>query len=331
MSRKKRILLAHILGSGGKRMLNSRQDVECVEFHNTITPEAFRQLFNQFDYVDGVILGVTPFGAAELDAARGLRVVSRIGVGFDAVDIPCLTEAGVPVMVCANANHRAVAEHTLGFILGLAKRAGELDSLVKQGRWQERYDYLPTEIEGRRLLIVGLGRIGSRVAQLAIALGMDVSAYDPYLDEARWLAGVTRVTSLDEALPEADYVTLHCPKTPETIGMMDAQRLGRMKRGAFLVNTARGGIVDEGALFLLLVEKHLAGAALDVFLPEPPTQQNPLLSLPNVICSPHLSGVSAEAVERMGMMAARNALEVLDGGGDPANAVNPSALALAAH
>jgi D-3-phosphoglycerate dehydrogenase len=325
-TQKKRVLLAHILGQAGKEMLADRDDIECVEFHNTITPEALRELCHQFDEVHAVILGVTPFGEAELEAARGLQVVSRIGVGFDAVDIPCMTRAGVPVMVCANANHRAVAEHTLSFMLGLAKRLGELDSMVKSGRWQERYSCLPTELEGSRVLIVGLGRIGSRVARLCLAFGMQVSAYDPYRDAESFPPGVQRVASLDEALPAADYVTLHCPKTPETLGMFGEARLAQMKPGAFLITTARGGIVDEAALYRALQGKRLGGAALDVFMPEAPPTDNPLFGLPNVLCSPHLSGVSQEAVARMGVIAAHNVLEVLAGNGDPDYAVNPVVL-----
>ena len=190
-------------------------------------------------------------------------------------------------------------------------------------RWHERYRYLPSELRGREVLIVGFGRIGSRVARLCLAFGMRVQVYDPYVaDEALRAAGVSPVADLDAALPCAEFVTLHCPKTVETIGLFNAERLARFRHGAFLINTARGGIVDEKALAEKLSSGHLAGAAVDVFLPEPPTPDNPLLEMSNVICSPHLAGVTKEAVERMAQLAVANALSVFDGEPQIDNAVN---------
>ncbi|WP_085582293.1 MULTISPECIES: hydroxyacid dehydrogenase [unclassified Pseudomonas] len=323
---KKRVLVAHILGDEGKRMLRERDDIEVVEFHNIIEQGRFQALLESFDAVHGVILGLTKFGAAELERARGLQVVSRIGVGFDAVDVPAMTAAGVPVMVCANANHRAVAEHTLGFMLALAKRTEALTGLVRSGDWHQRYDYLPTELEGREVLLIGCGRIGARVAALCLALGMRVKVYDPYLAPQSLPVGAEPVPVLEAGLASADYVSLHCPKTDETVGLLSAQRLALMKPHAYLINTARGGIVDEQALYGLLAEKRIAGAALDVFLPEPPAHLSGLPGLANVICSPHLAGVSREAVSRMAKLAAGNVLDVFDDAPNAANAVNPQVI-----
>lgn len=320
---KKRVLIAHILGAEGKQMLRERDDIDVVEFPNTIEQGQFQALLESFDAVHGVVLGLTRFGTAELQRAPGLQVVSRIGVGFDAVDIPAMTEAAIPVMVCANANHRAVAEHTLGFMLSLAKRTEALSRLVRNGNWHQRYDYLPSELEGREVLLVGCGRIGSRVATLLVALGMRVKVYDPYLAPRQLPHGVEPVALLENGLARADYVSLHCPKTAETVGLLSAERLALMKPQAYVINTARGGIVDEQALYQALVEKHIAGAALDVFLPEPPPHGNGLPSLDNVICSPHLAGVSREAVSRMAKLAAGNVLDVFDAQPNHENAVNP--------
>ncbi|WP_042300725.1 hydroxyacid dehydrogenase [Paraburkholderia kururiensis] len=323
---KKRLLVAHILGQTGKDMLAARKDIEIIEFSNTLEQNAFRALLAAQPAVHGVILGLTGFGRTELEAASDLQVVSRIGVGYDAVDIAAMTEAGIPVMICTNANCDTVAEHTLFSILALAKRALELDALVRMSRWHDRYRYLPGEVRGREVLIVGFGRIGTRVARLCNALGMHVRVYDPYVaNDAIHAAGADAVDDLDTALTTADFVTLHCPKTRETTGMFDAARLERFKRGAFLVNTARGGIVDECALADRLTSGHIAGAAIDVFLPEPPMPGNPLLEMSNVICSPHLAGVTREAVERMAQLAVANALSVLDGHPRLENAVNPGA------
>ncbi|MCU0121783.1 hydroxyacid dehydrogenase [Pseudomonas sp. B2M1-30] len=328
---KKRVLIAHILGAEGKQMLRERDDIEVVEFANTIEQGQFQALLESFDEVHGVILGLTRFGTAELQRTPGLQVVSRIGVGFDAVDIPAMTEAAIPVMVCANANHRAVAEHTLSFMLSLAKRTEALTHLVRDGNWHQRYDYLPTELEGREVLLVGCGRIGARVATLLVALGMRVKVYDPYLSPRQLPQGVEPVAVLEHALASADYVSLHCPKTAETVGLLSAERLALMKPHAYVINTARGGIVDEQALYQALVEKRIAGAALDVFLPEPPPHGTGLPSLDNVICSPHLAGVSREAVSRMAKLAAGNVLNVFDAEPNHDNAVNPQVFDRAVH
>lgn len=319
----KRVLIAHILGAEGKQMLRERDDIEVVEFPNTIEQGQFQALLESFDEVHGVVLGLTRFGTAELQRAPGLQVVSRIGVGFDAVDIPAMTEAAIPVMVCANANHRAVAEHTLGFMLSLAKRTEALTHLVRNGNWHQRYDYLPSELEGREVLLVGCGRIGARVATLLVALGMRVKVYDPYLAPRQLPHGVEPVAVLEHGLASADYVSLHCPKTAETVGLLSAERLALMKPQAYVINTARGGIVDEQALYQALVEKRIAGAALDVFLPEPPSHGSGLPSLDNVICSPHLAGVSREAVSRMAKLAAGNVLDVFDAQPNRDKVVNP--------
>lgn len=330
MSRK-RVLVAHILGDEGKQMLRERDDIEVVEFANTIEQGQFRALLESFDAVHGVILGLTRFGAEELRRARGLQVVSRIGVGFDAVDIAVMTQAAIPVMVCANANHRAVAEHTLGFMLALAKRTEALSQLVRSGNWHQRYEHLPGELEGREALLIGCGRIGARVATLLLALGMRVKVYDPYLAPQQLPHGVQPVAVLENALASADYVSLHCPKTAETVGLLSAECLALMKPQAFVINTARGGIVDEQALYQALLENRLAGAALDVFLPEPPTHGSGLPSLANVICSPHLAGVSREAVRRMATLAAGNVLDIFAAEPNPQNVINPQVFKRAFH
>ena len=330
-SGKKRVLAANVMGKTGWDILAGRADIEVVPFPNTIPQDEFRALLRQFPQVHGVILGLTRFGRAELAAAPGLQVVSRIGVGYDAVDIPAMSESRIPVMVANKSNDLTVAEHTIHALLALAKRCHELNALVKEGRWLERMSYLPSEIYGRELLVIGYGRIGVRVAAMAQALGMGVRVYDPYVSEQTLAkAGFERVADLDQALERADFVSLHCPKTEETLGMIGEARLARFKPGAYLINTARGGIVDEAALYRALSSGRLGGAALDVFLPEPPSPDNPLLQLPNVLCSPHLAGVGRESVERMAYLAANNVLNVFDGVPQRANAINPEVFAQAA-
>jgi len=322
-SNKKRVVIPNVIGEGGRKLLLARDDIEVVPFPATIASGDFHALLKSGD-VDAAILGVMRFGEAECALARGLQVVARIGVGYDAIDVGALTRRRIPLMLVGTANSSSVAEHALFLMLALARRAAELDALVRGGRWAERLKTLPVDLLGKSVLIVGFGRTGTRVAKRCLAMEMNVLVYDPYLPaEHMHAAGCEPVPDLDAALPGADFVTIHCPKTPETIGMFGAARLPRMKKTAYLVNTARGGIVDESALHTVLTERTIAGAGIDVLEQEPPAPDHPLLRLPNVIFSPHMAGVTRESIDRMAAQAAKNALSVLDGNPIRENVVNP--------
>jgi D-3-phosphoglycerate dehydrogenase len=196
--------------------------------------------------------------------------------------------------------------------------------MVRKGTWRDRHDGLPMELSGKTVLIVGFGRIGTRSARRCQGFDMNVLVYDPYVPaEKISAAGCERVTDLDGALPRVDFVSIHCPKNPETIGMFNAARFARMRRGAFIVNTARGGIIDEPSLHAALTSGHLAGAGLDVFDMEPTPVNNTLLQLDTVITSPHMAGVTTESVAGMARVTAENILSVLDGTPNRNNAINP--------
>jgi D-3-phosphoglycerate dehydrogenase len=320
----KTILVPVTMAPAGKAVFAQRNDLRIVFYHPAIAPAEFQALLND---AAGVALSFTPLDRAALAAAPNLAVAARIGVGFDAVDVPALTERGIPLMVVGTANARSVAEHAVFFIFALAKRVSEMDRYVRQGLLHERKSALPLEISGKTLLILGFGRIGSRVAPRARALEMNVVVYDPYKPAASITeAGYEVATDLDAALARADYVTIHCPKNKETIGLFNAERLARMKPGAFLVNTARGGIIDEAALADALRSGHIAGAALDVFDPEPPPASHPLLQMENVLASPHMAGVTAEAWDAMAVTTANNIISYLDGNPAWENAVNATEL-----
>jgi D-3-phosphoglycerate dehydrogenase len=202
-----------------------------------------------------------------------------------------------------------------------------MDRVVRDGNWADRHTALPIELSGKAVLIVGFGRIGTRSARRCQAFDMTVLVYDPYVDAASIRdAGYEPVSDLDAALPRADFVSIHCPKNPETVGLFDAARLGRMKKGAFIVNTARGGIIDEPALHAALASGHLAGAGLDVFEIEPTPVSNDLLKLDAVIASPHMAGVTTEAVAAMAVTTAQNILSVLDGRPNRDNVINKEVL-----
>lgn len=317
----KHLLVPTTLAAAGRAILEGRADVRVTTYAPSLPPAELHGLLRD---AAGIALSYTPFGPAELDAAPVLQVVARIGVGFDAVDVPALTARGLPLMVAGTANSRSVAEHAMHFMFALAKRGALLDQIVRQGRMHDRKTDLPVELAGKTVLVVGFGRIGTRTARRCQAMEMDVLVHDPYVSEAAIRdAGCTPAPDLDAALPRADFVTIHCPKNRETVGMFGAARLARMKRGAFLVNTARGGLVDEEALHAALVAGQLGGAGLDVFDPEPPPATHKLLQLDRVLTSPHMAGVTVEAMAAMAEVTARNMLSVLDGTPAQENAVNP--------
>jgi D-3-phosphoglycerate dehydrogenase / 2-oxoglutarate reductase len=321
---KKKLLLPAMMARAGWDVVTARDDVEAIAYEYSVPTPAFHALLRD---VHGVALGLTPFGEAELQAAPSLRVVARHGVGYDSVDVAALTQHNVPLMVTGIANSPSVAEEALFFMLELAKRGGPMHAMVRDGRWTERLSHLPIDLFGKTLLVIGFGRVGTRIARFCLALGMTVLVYDPYVKpEAIGAAGCTPATGLDAALPRADFVTIHCPKTEETRGMFDAARLARMKRPAYLVNTARGGIVDETALHAALSSGALAGAGLDVFDREPPSPDNPLLGLPNVVLAPHMAGVTKESFDRMAVAVATNLVEMLDGRPNLDHVVNKEVL-----
>jgi D-3-phosphoglycerate dehydrogenase / 2-oxoglutarate reductase len=314
------VLIPHTMDPAGADLLHARPDIEVRTCSPGLTGEELRPLLAD---VTAVALSVTPFSAAEAAAAPSMRVVARLGVGFDAVDVPALTARRIPLMTTATANSTSVAEAALSTLLALAKRHVLLDRLVREGRWNERAAYLPAEVAGRTVLVVGFGRIGARMARRCVAMEMRTLVYDPYVPHAPVGAmGAIPVRDLDTALPEADYVSLHCPKTPETTGLIDARRIALMKPGAMLINTARGGLIDEPALVDALTSGHLGGAGLDVFALEPADVSNKLLRLDTVLCAPHMAGVTVESTAGMAATTARNILSVLDGTPNVANVVN---------
>jgi D-3-phosphoglycerate dehydrogenase len=324
---KKKIFVTESMSQQGRALLDARDDIELVEFPNMISQADFNAQLKQHAPVHGVALGGTRFGEPELESSKDMLVVTRIGVGFDAVDVPALSRRKVPLMVAGTANSPSVAECAVFMMLTLAKRATEMHSLVRDNKWPDRLGMLPFDLFGKTILIVGFGRIGSRTAKRCLAMEMNVLVFDPYKPAADIkAAGCEAVADLDAALPRADFVTIHCPKNPETIGMFNAARLKRMKPAAYLINTARGGIVVEAALYDALVSGKLAGAGLDVFEQEPPPAGQPLLALPNVIMAPHVAGVTVEAVDRMSEQTARNILSVLDGAPLRQNVINPDVL-----
>jgi D-3-phosphoglycerate dehydrogenase len=321
---RKKILMPATISKAGWAVLEARDDVEGVEFAPNLPLAEFHKALEE---ASGICLGIQRFSDPELDAAPLIEVVSRIGVGYDAVDVPALTRRKVPLMIGGTSNSVSVAEAGVFLTMSLARKGAEMDALVKEGRWADRYKNMPVDLYGKTVLIIGFGKIGTRSARRFAAMETHVLVYDPYMySETIRGSGYEPVDDLDAAVARADFITIHCPKTPETIGLFDAARLAKMKRTAFLVNTARGGIIDEPALYDALKNKRIAGAALDVFVEEPTPQHNPLLTLDNFIAAPHVAGVTREAVDRMGLVAVQNILSVFDGKPNKDNVVNREVL-----
>lgn len=323
-SNKRKVMVPHTMGEEGVALLRARDDIDTVVYSATITQAELLPLLA--DCV-GIALSGTPFRQTEMDASPAMQVVARIGVGFDAVEIPALTARRVPLMTAGTANSVSVAEQAFHFMMVLAKRFKALDGMVRAGRWRERHEGLPTELNGKTVLIVGFGRIGTRLAKRCLGFDMTVLVRDPYVDAARIrAAGCEPVDDLDAVLPRVDFVSIHCPKNPETVGMFSTAQFAAMKPGAYIVNTARGGIIDEKALHAALTSGKIAAAGLDVWEAEPTPMDNPLLKLDNVVASPHMAGVTTEAVANMAIATAQNILSVLDGHPNRDNVINKEVL-----
>jgi len=265
------------------------------------------------------------FVTADLVArCPSLLWVSTYGAGYDSVDVAACTRAGIAVMNQAGANKTSVAEHTLALILSVAHRVGESDRRLRSDRKFAREDLMGHEIAGRTLGLVGIGHVGTEVARLAKAFGLRVLATDPLVDAAEIRNRGAEPATFDQLLERSDIVSLHCPRDDTSVGMMRAAQFERMKRGALFVTTARGGIHDEKALAHALTSGHLAGAGVDVWQPEPPPLDHPLLALPNVVATYHTAGVTHEARHNIAVLGSQQILAAFSGE-TPPRLVNPAA------
>jgi D-3-phosphoglycerate dehydrogenase len=254
-------------------------------------------------------------GTAELIAgAPDLLVLSSSGAGYDTIDVDACTAAGVLAVNQAGGNREAVAEHVIGMFIILSKRIIQADRRMRRQAGISRNAYVGNNIHGKTVGIIGLGNVGSRLAELCRSLfAMPVLACDPYLTDAQIAAHGAEKVGLDQLLHRADFVSVNCPRTAETLGMIGAREFALMKPTAWFVNTARGGIHDEAALEAALTSGTIAGAGLDVWAVEPPPPDHPLLRFDNVIASPHTAGVTAESRELIARIAAEQLLDILDG------------------
>ena len=278
------------------------------------------QLAETIGEFDGLaIRSATKVTAKLLDQAKNLKVIGRAGIGVDNVDVPAATAKGIIVMNTPFGNSITTAEHTITLMLALARQIPQADTSTRAGKW-EKNKFMGVEIFSKTLGVIGCGNIGTIVADRAIGLKMKVIAYDPFLSLERALElGVEKV-ELADLFRRADFITLHTPLTEKTKNIIDANALKAMKKGVRIVNCARGGLVEEAALYRALKSGHVAGAAFDVFVEEPATR-NPLFDLPNVVCTPHLGAATAEAQENVALQVAEQMSDYLLRGAI-SNAVN---------
>lgn len=317
------ILVADELSEDAVEVLRKHHDVVTEEY----TPTQLLEHVGEFEAM--VVRSRTKMTAEVIQRGNRLRVIGRAGVGVDNIDVVAATERKIPVVFAPAATTTSVAELTLGLMLSLARSIPAADRSTKEGRWEKkRFDGV--ELKGKTLGLVGSGRIGTEVAHLAKAFGMEAVAYDPYLrPEDAHTRGIRLVTSLEALLAAADFLSIHAALTPETRGLIGEAQFKAMKPTAFLVNAARGEIVDEGALARALKQGIIRGAGLDVYQQEPP-KGSQLLGLDNVVLTPHIAASTVEGQRRSGLVAAEQVLRVLRGE-MPEFCVNPEVLSQEGH
>jgi len=320
---KRKVLVIQGLHPEGLRLLEGRDDVVPVVLNSSDE----REIADAAREVEAITVRTARITQAVIAAAPKLQIVARHGVGYDAVDVPALTARGIPLAIAPQSNMVSVAEHVMFMLLALAKESAYHDAMTRSADWSQRWNIRGFDLAGKKLLVVGFGRTGSRVARRALAFDMQVHACDPYIDqELIRAAGCTPVADFRAALPKMDAVSVNTPLTDETRHMFSAKEFEAMRPSAVIVNCARGGMIDEAALYTALGTRKIRGAGLDVFEAEPSPADNPLFKLDNVVLSPHIAGVTVESTIRMSTQTAQNVLDVFDGRLDPEVVVNREVL-----
>ncbi len=303
------VLIPQDIVAEGKKYLTDRGYT--IKMGSGITVDAIKA---DVADCDAILARTAPFPKEVIEAGKKLKVIGRHGVGTDNIDVKYATEKGVWVTFAPESNSSSVAEYAVGMIVALARNFLKGDKATRAGEWEQRNKMKCCDLAGKTLGIVGAGRVGSLVAKKArYGLDMEILAYDPYVKEIKGVPEAKLVTDLEYVFKNADFVSLHMPATPETKGMINGKFFAMMKQGAYLVNAARGEVVNEKDLYDALKSGKLAGAGLDVYDPEPPKNDNPLFGLDNVILSPHNAALTAECMARMALHAAMGIDDVLSG------------------
>lgn len=263
------------------------------------------------EQIDALIVRVGDITREVLIASPRLKVIAKHGVGVNNIDIDSATELNIPVFITLKSNYNSVAEHTVALIYAITKDLFRLDSRLRKGNW-DKPAYKGVELNAKSLGLIGLGRIGRRVVELVHPLNMEITAYDPYISKDKFPDGVKKVKDLKEILSSSDYISIHSHLSEETTNLIAEEEFKIMKKGAFIINTARGGIINETALIKALKQGWIAGACLDTFSVEPPPEDNPLWEMSNVIVTPHIGGATQESFHRMGVESVQHVLSIIN-------------------
>ena len=312
------LLIAGKIHDDGIALLKAAKGVT-YDYVTEISHDSYAPLIEK---ADGLVVRTQPVPALTIAQGKNLKIVSRHGVGYDAVDVPALNARGIPLAIIGDVNSRPVAEHAMMLMLALAKKVRAYDAATRVGPWGYRNSFEAIELHEKNLLVVGFGRIGRHVAKMASGFGMNIYAFDPFQsNDAIKAGGAEPVTDLKTGLALADFVSVHVPMSGGK-AVIGSEELACMKKSALIVNTARGGLIDENALHAALQSSQIAGAGIDVFLEEPPPADHPLFASEKVILSPHSASLTAESAIRMAVMSVKNALDYFDAKLDPAFVVN---------
>lgn len=301
-----KVLVSDSLAEQGIEVFRRAEGID-VDVETNLSPEELKAVIPEYDAI--AIRSATRLTADIIEAAERLKVIGRAGIGVDNVDIEAATRKGIVVMNTPEGNTITTAEHTISLMLSMARRVPQATASLKAGKWEKK-KFIGTEVFNKTLGIIGMGRIGRIVADRAKGLHMNVIAYDPFLSQEVITRLGVEMVSFDELLARSDFITVHTPKTKETINLLNAKAFEKMKEGVYIINCARGGIVNERDLYEAILSGKVAGAALDVFENEPPGD-NPLLGLEKVICTPHLGASTEEAQVNVAVAVAEQIVEFL--------------------
>ena len=308
-SNKYKVLVVQGLHEQGLQMLKNRTDIE----FNVLMSDDENEILEAAKDVNGITVRTAKISSRIIEAANKLQVVSRHGVGYDSIDLVSLNNKKIPLTIAAHSNMISVAEQAMFFLLALSKNVFYYDDFTRKGDWTNRWDVKAWDLAQKNILVIGFGRIGSNFVKRALAFDMNVYVYDPYVEKEKVkISGAIPVDNISENLQKMDAVTLHCPKNDETTDLFTKKEFNLMKKSSFIINCARGGILNEEDLYEALKDENISGAGLDVFDVEPTPSSNPLFKLNNVILSPHIAGVTVESTVRMATETVQNVLDVLD-------------------
>ena len=316
-SNKYKVLVVQGLHEQGLEMLKQRSDIE----FNVLLSDDENEILEAAKDVNGITVRTAQITEKIINSSKNLQVISRHGVGYDSINLKSLNNKKIPLTIAAHSNMISVSEQAMFFLLALNKNVFYYDDFTRKGDWTNRWDVKAWDLAGKNIMVIGFGRIGSNFVKRALAFDMNVYVYDPYIDHEKIKkSGAIPIQNFKNNLSKMDAITLHCPKNEETTNLFTKKEFQTMKKNAFIINCARGGILNEDDLYEALLNEKIAGAGLDVFEIEPTPSSNPLFKLKNVILSPHIAGVTVESTVRMATETVQNVLDVFD------NKVNKSVI-----